>query len=66
MVSRMTIYRKVECGLVEPHSDISEQQLMDIIRNLVTQHPQVGQSFMWGRLKSLGYPRTSTFSDAFM
>ena len=57
MVSRMTVYRRrVEFGLlVEPQSSITDQELIRIVRHLSVQHPQVGQSFIWGRLRSLGY-----------
>ena len=57
MVSRMTVYqRRVEFGLlVEPQSSISDQELIRIVQQLSVQHPQVGQSFIYGRLRSLGY-----------
>ena len=57
MVSRMTLYRRrVEIGLlVEPQSNITDQELMRIVRHLSVQHPQLGQSHICGRLRSLGY-----------
>lgn len=57
MVSRMTIYRRrVEYGLLhEPHSSITNSELTEIIRQILSQHPQVGQTFVCGRLRSLGY-----------
>ena len=57
MVSRTTMYRRrVEFGLlVEPQSSITDQELIRIVQHLSVQHPQVGQSFICGRLRSLGY-----------
>ena len=57
MVSWMTVYRRrVEHGLlIEPQSSITDQKLIRIGRHLSVQHPQVGQSFICGRLRSLGY-----------
>ena len=52
IVSRMTVYqRRVEFGLlVEAQSSITDQELIRIVRHLSVQHPQVGQSFICGRL----------------
>ncbi len=57
MVSRMTVYRRrVEFGLlVEPHFSITDQELIRMVQYITVQHPQVGQSFISGRLRSLGY-----------
>ena len=57
MVSRMTLYRRrVEFGLLdEPSSVIGEEDLLSIVRDILREHPQVGQSFILGRLRSLGY-----------
>lgn len=57
MVSRMTVYRRrVEFGLlVEPQSSNTDQELTRIVWQLSVQHPQVGQSFICGQLRSLGY-----------
>ena len=60
MVSRMTIYRRrAEFGLLsESHSSISENELLTTVQQIVRDHPQVGQSFVLGRLRSLGYQVT--------
>ena len=57
MVSWMTVYRRrVEYGLLdEPHSSISDPGLIERVRQLLVQHPQVGQSFISGQLRSQGY-----------
>ena len=57
MVSRMTLYRRrAEFGMLdEPSSVIGEADLLAIVRQISTEHPQVGQSFILGRLRSLGY-----------
>ena len=60
MVSRMTVYRRrVDYGLLdESHCSISDQELIEIVQQTLAQHPQVGQSFIAGRLRSLGYKVT--------
>ena len=57
VVSRMTMYRRrVEFGMLdEPHSSISDDQLHAHVLQIIREHPQVGQSFILGRLRSLGY-----------
>ena len=57
MVSRMTIYRRrVEFGMLEDcRRSISEDGLVSIVGHIMREHPQVGQSFVSGRLRSLGY-----------
>ena len=57
MVSRMTVYRRrVQYGLLsDPQSSISDQQLIERVRQLLVQHPHVGQSFISGQLMSQGY-----------
>ena len=57
MVSRMTLYRRrVEFGMLdEPSSIIGEEELLSVVRQISREHPQVGQSFILGRLRSLGY-----------
>ena len=57
MVSRMTVYRRrVQYGLLsDPQSSISDQQLIERVRQLLVQHPHVGQSFISGQLRSQGY-----------
>ncbi len=41
--------------LDEGHSSISDQELVDMVQRLIVQHPRVGQSFISGRLRSMGY-----------
>ena len=57
MVSRMTIYRRrAEFGMLDdPSTSIGEEELVSIVRQISMEHPQVGQSFIMGRLRSLGY-----------
>ena len=56
-VTCMTIYRRrVKYGLLdESHSSISDQELTERVQEILVQHPQVGQTFVLGRLRSLGY-----------
>lgn len=56
-VTRMTIYRRrIEYGMLdESHSSISDQELAETVGHILVQHPQVGQTFVSGRLRSLGY-----------
>ena len=56
MVSRMTIYRRrVEYDLNEDNSlSISDEVLATAVRGIIEQHPAVGQSFVWGVLRSQG------------
>lgn len=56
-VTRMTIYRwRVEYGMLdESHSMIGDQELTEKVQQIMTEHPQVGQTFIAGRLRSLGY-----------
>lgn len=60
VISRMTVYRRrVEYGLLDDRpSSISNQQLIDNVHEILTQHPHVGQTFISGRLRSLGYQVT--------
>ena len=57
MVSQMTLYcRRVEFGMLDdPYSIISEEKLLSTVCQIAREHPQVGQSFILGRLRSLGY-----------
>jgi hypothetical protein len=56
-VTRMTIYRRrVEYHMLdESHSRISDQDLTEAVSQILTQYPHVGQTFIAGRLRSLGY-----------
>ncbi len=57
MVSRMTLYRRrVEFGIVRiSNLSISDPELTLLVQRTITQHPSVGQSFMWGVVRSQGY-----------
>ena len=57
MVSRMTVYwRRAEYGMLdEPHFSINDEELNEKVQQILVQHPHVGQSFISGRLRSLGY-----------
>ena len=56
-VSRMTIYhRRVEFGLlIDPERCISNSDLNSIVHTMRSEHPEVGETIVWGRLRSLGY-----------
>ena len=60
MVSRMTVYRRrVQYGLLdEPNSRINDENLKALVQQVTIQHPHVGQSFVWGHMRSLGYKVT--------
>lgn len=57
IVSRSTLYRRrVEFGLNgTSESPISDHDLNQLVHQTITQHPYVGQSFVWGVLRSQGY-----------
>lgn len=59
-VSRMTIYRRrVEFGLLsEPEGSISNSDLNSIVYTMRSEHPEIGETIVWGRLRSLGYQVT--------
>ena len=56
-VSRMTIFRRRrEFGLTESQREsISEDELELIIRQIKRDFPSLGQTLVWGRLRSMGY-----------
>ena len=53
-VSRMTIYRRrAEFGLLlNPETSLSYSDLNSLVH---TMHPEIGETIVWGRLRSLGY-----------
>ena len=55
-VSYMTIYRrKREFGMVEtPGGDITDRELQDVLRQMKSNFPSLGQTMVWGRLRSMG------------
>ena len=57
-ISRMTLYRRRrEFGMLErPHQNsVSDTELLEIVRSLRTEMPDVGQSMVNGRLRSMGF-----------
>ena len=59
MISRMTLYRRrVEYGLIGSCAPISDSELFDLVQQIVRDHPYVGQSFVWGVIRSQGYEVT--------
>lgn len=59
-VSRMTVYRRrVEFGLLySPESNISNDELISVVHSMRCDHPEIGETMAWGRLRSLGYQIT--------
>lgn len=59
-VSRMTVYRRrAEFGLlVDPQASISSSDLNSIVHTMRSEHPEIGETIVWGRLRSLGYQVT--------
>ena len=58
-VSRMTIYRRrAEYGLIFDSStsvsDVSDVDLAQILQDLRREMPEIGESMVWGRLRSMG------------
>lgn len=55
-VSRMTIYRRrVEYGITSSGSNLSDGDLMSILQQISSEQPAMGETMMWGRLKSMGF-----------
>ena len=56
-VSRMTIYRRrQEYGLLNtPTTNVTDDELQAIIHQMHSQLPEMGESIVWGRLRSMGY-----------
>lgn len=59
-VSRMTVYRRrVEFGLLfNPEACISSDELISVVHSMRCEQPEVGETLVWGRLRSLGYQVT--------
>ena len=55
-VSRMTIYRRrVEFGLLnEPTTSVSTSDLLLRIQTMRNEFPEMGETMLWGRLRSMG------------
>ena len=60
MISRSTLYRRRrEYGLDRnSYTPISNEDLVSLVRRITTQHPYVGQSFVWGVIRSEGHQVT--------
>ena len=56
-VSRMTIYRRrVEYGMMDETSrTLSDEALSEILRELRVELPELGETMVAGRLRSMGY-----------
>ena len=59
-VSHMTIYRRREqCGLIEePSGTLSDSDLQELITHMRGELSNLGQTMVWGRLRSLGFKVT--------
>ena len=53
----MIIYRRrAEFGLLfDPEVTISNSDLNSIVHSMRSEHPEIGETIVWGRLRSLGY-----------
>lgn len=61
MVSRMTIYRRrVQYGMIgdDASRTISDSDLQQLVQHTTANHPFVGQSFIWGVIRSRGFKVT--------
>ena len=56
-VSHMTIYRRrQEYGMMEnPSGNITDSELREILQQMRRDLPSLGQTMVWGRLRSLGF-----------
>ena len=55
-VSRMTIYRRrMEYGVTEAGANISDDDLKAIVRSVSSEQPAIGETMLWGRIKSMGF-----------
>lgn len=59
-VSRMTLYRRRrEFDLLVDHSaSITDAELMTTVHTLWSEHPEVGETMVWGHLRSMGIQAT--------
>ena len=59
-VSRMTVYRRrVEFGLLfNPEASISDSDLSSTVHSMRSEHPEIGETIVWGRLRALGFQVT--------
>ena len=55
-VSRMTIYRRrIEYGISSSRNHLSDDDLKIIIQQISAEQPALGETMMWGRIKSMGF-----------
>ena len=46
----------MECGIVnEPANTLTKQELCDLLERMRADSPYLGETMVWGRLRSLGY-----------
>lgn len=59
-ISRNTLYRRrQDLGIIEkPGAHISDQNLHELLRDMRQQFPALGQTMVWGHLRSLGFKVT--------
>ena len=59
-VSHMTIYRRrQEYGMMEnPSGNITDSELYEVLQHMRRELPALGQTLVWGRLRSLGFKVT--------
>ena len=57
MMSQMTVFwRRAVYGMLdEGHFNISDEELIERVQQIMVQHPHIGQSFVCGRLRSMGF-----------
>ena len=55
-VSRMTIYRRrVEYGIASSGIDLTDDELKVVLQQIGDEQPALGETMIWGRLKSMGF-----------
>ena len=59
-VSHLTIYRRrQEYGMMEnPSDNITDSELCEVLQQMRRELPSLGQTMVWGRLRSLGFKVT--------
>lgn len=53
----MTIYRRrAEYGLIrDPSASLSDIQLREVLKEVKSGNPEIGEVIVWGRIRALGY-----------
>ncbi len=55
-VSRMTVYRRrMEYGIEPSGTNLSDRELTALLQQITSQQPALGETMLWGRLKSMGF-----------